>query len=95
MAYIDVGSKCDEETFDFMLKRVENPLPINLQLALRHEGKKVSERTNLMRKQDRYLRRILPKSHAKETFLKGLYERPLSEVVRKYLNSNEKDWQNK
>ena len=38
VAYIDIGKG---ETFDFMLRRIKGDLPIDLQLALRHEGKNV------------------------------------------------------
>ena len=91
VAYIDIPSKDDEETFDFMLKRVGKALPIDLQLALGHEGTKIKERTKLMRKQDRYLRRILPKGDSRETFLKDLYERPLSEVIEQSSKAKEKN----
>ena len=90
VAYIDISSKGNEETFDFMLTRVRNVLPIDLQLALGHEGKKIKQRTKLMRKQDRYLRRILPKGVAREAFFKDLYDRSLNDVVQQSLKARKK-----
>ena len=87
VAYIDIGKK---ETFDFMLSRVQKALPIDIQLALGHEGKKVKERTALMRKQDRHLRHILPRGNAYAMFIENMYERPVNAVIQQSLKAQGK-----
>ena len=84
VAYVDIG---EGETFDFMLTRIQKDLPVDLQLALRHEGKNVKERSKLMRKQDRHLRRVLPHGHNLKMFMKSLYERPLNTVIQQSLKA--------
>ena len=87
VAYIDIGKG---ETFDFMLRRIQKALPVDLQFALAHESKKINERTALMRKQDRRLRRILPRGNALNMFIKNLYERPVNAVVQQSLKAQKK-----
>ena len=87
VAYIDIGNG---ETFDFMLRRIKEDLPVDLQLALRHEGKNVKERSALMRKQDRRLRRIMPSGNTRDMFIKNLYERPLNIVIKQSLQAEKK-----
>ena len=91
VAYIDIPKPNKNETFDFMLKQVKGALPVDLQLALRHEGKDVKERTTLMRKQDRRLRRILPRGTAHDMFIKNLYEQPVRLVVQQSLKTQDKE----
>lgn len=90
VAYIDIPKSNEDETFDFMLSRVKKALPIDLQLALGHEGKNVTERTKLMRKQDRRLRRILPRGKARKLLMEDLYDRPVNVVVKKSLKAKER-----
>ena len=87
VAYIDIG---EGETFDFMLSRIQEDLPVDLQLALWHEGKNVKERTKLMRKQDRRLRRILRRGNTLNMFMKKLYERPVNTVIQQSLKAQKK-----
>ena len=90
VAYIDIPrTEGKEETFDFMLKRIKDALPIDLQLALGHEGKNIKERTTLMRKQDRRLRRIRPHGTIHDLLTKNLYERPVNLVVEQSLKTQE------
>ena len=84
VAYIDVG---EGETFDFMLKRIQQDLPVDLQFALWHEGKNVKERSALMRKQDKRLRRIMPRGNTTNMFIKNLYERPVNTVIQQSLKA--------
>ena len=94
VAYIDIPKSGKSETFDFMLSRIQKDqkdFPVDLQLALRHEGKKVKERTALMRKQDKHLRRILPRGNALDMFIKNLYELPVSAVIQQSLEGAEKE----
>ena len=86
VAYVDVGLN-EGETFDFMLKRIQQDLPVDLQFALWHEGKNVKERSALMRKQDRRLRRIMPHGNTTDMFIKNLYERPVNTVVQQSLKA--------
>ena len=84
VAYIDIGKG---ETFDFMLKRIQKDLPVDLQFALWHEGKNVKERSALMRKQDRRLRRIMPSGNTSDMFIKNLYKRPVNAVIQQSLKA--------
>ena len=98
VAYIDIPKSGKSETFDFMLSRIQKDqkdFPVDLQLALRHEGKKVKERTALMRKQDKHLRRILPRGNALDMFIKNLYELPVSAVIQQSLKAQKKKKENK
>ena len=90
VAYMDIGKSGPNETFDFMLRRIQKALPVDLQLALRHESKKIEERTALMRKQDRHLRRLLKRGNALDMFIKNLYEQPVNAVVQQSLNTEKK-----
>ena len=88
VAYIDIPND-KNETFDFMLSRIKDALPVDLQLALGHEGKNIKERTKLMRKQDRRLRRMRPRGNAPNVWMKNLYERPISDVVQHSIGTRE------
>ena len=77
------------------LSRIQKDLPVDLQLALGHEGKNVKERTKLMRKQDRRLRRILPRGNALNMFMKNLYERPVNVVIQEFLKAQKKEEEKK
>ena len=70
-----------------MLKRIQQDLPVDLQFALWHEGKNVKQRSALMRKQDRRLRRIMPHRNTTDMFIKNLYERPVNTVVQQSLKA--------
>ena len=91
VAYIDIGDRGNSESFDFMLKRVQKALPIDLELALGHEGKKLKERTALMRKQDRHLRRVLSRGNAGDRFVRDLYERPVNAIVEQSLRARKRE----
>ena len=97
VAYIDIPKSGKSETFDFMLSRIQKALPVDLQLALWHEGKNVKERTKLMRKQDRRLRRILPHGNTFnfKMLMKKLYERPVNAVIQQSLKAQKKKKENK
>ncbi len=91
VAYIDIEGIEEGQTFDFMLERIHDALPIELQLALVHEGKKKKDRTKLMRKQERNLRRVLPTGDVRRSFMEALYDRPLSDAVKKPAKLEEKE----
>ena len=74
-----------------MLKRSQKAFPVDLQLALGHEGKKVKERTALMRKQDRQLRRMLPRGNAWDMLAKDLYERPVNVIIEQSVRARERE----
>ena len=95
VAYIDIRNSDKNETFDFMLSRIRKDLPVDLQFALGHEGKKVQERTALMRKQDRHLRRILPRGKTLDMFIKNLYERPVNAVIQQSIKAQKKKKEDK
>ena len=90
VAYIDIDDRGNSETFDFMLKRSLKTLPIDIQLALSHEGERVKERTTLMRKQDRQLRRIMPRGGALEVFGREWYEQPVGVTLQQSARARER-----
>ena len=68
--------------FDFLLKRFSKELPLELQLALRHEsaGTKLS---TLAKKQDKQLQRILRANKPLRAYIKTMYEQPVNAFVAK------------
>lgn len=79
VAYIDSGAG---ESFDFLLKDHGGDLPLDLILAYKHESKDVKERTALMRKQDKRLKRILKHNKALDNAIDALYKNPLKEISK-------------
>jgi len=79
VAYMDSGAG---ESFDFLLKAHGGDLPLDLLLAYRHESEDVKERSALMRKQDKRLKRILKNNKALERAVEALYKNPLRELTK-------------
>ena len=62
--------------FDFLLERYTKELPYELQLALQHEAEG-NQRTALLKKQDKYLKRSLKGNSALRDYIDKLYDQPI------------------
>jgi hypothetical protein len=83
VTYIELGA---EETFDFLLKSHSKDLPLDLSLAVESESKNLKERTTLMRRQDRRIKRLLKsKSPLADQILKS--KSPLADQIKKLYES--------
>jgi len=79
VAYIDATS---EETLDFLLKDRVGKLPLDLTLAVRHESEDVKKRTVLMKKQEKYFKRIIKGNKSLVSQIEKLYEKPLKSLIQ-------------
>ena len=70
------------KNFDFLLERYSRELPLELQLAVRHEsaGMKLS---SLVKKQDKQLQRSLRANKPLRAYIRNMYEQPVNEFVAK------------
>ena len=84
VAYVDLGG---EESFDFLLKGHSENLPIDLALAIGHEGEDLKTRTALMRKQDRRIRKLLRRNPSLRAHIKAMYEKPIRGTEHKLVES--------
>lgn len=80
VTHIELGAS---ESFDFMLEEFKENIPIDIQLALRHEGNNLSQRTALMKKQDRAIRKALKNNQLLKNTVSDMYDKPLSSTVFK------------
>jgi NACHT C-terminal Helical domain 1 len=83
IAYLDTGAG---DSFDFLLKEHANDLPLDLSLAYKHESDSLKERSALMRKQDKRIKRILKHNKDLARAVDALYQNPikaLSEDAKK------------
>ena len=70
------------QSFDFLLERYSKELPLELQLAVRHEsaGTKLS---TLAKKQDKHLQRSLRANRPLRAYIKSMYEKSVNAFVAK------------
>lgn len=78
VVYIDVGGI---ESFDFLLKGHSRDLPLDLALAIKHESRELTDRSLLMRKHERRIRKLLKGNRALQTLIKNMYGRPIKSPV--------------
>lgn len=80
IAYIQLG---EDKSFDILLKKYADKLPIDIGLAIQNEAKDLKERSSLMRKQDRRIRHLLKDNSPlpKELNLSG--KTPLAQEITK------------
>ena len=79
VAYIELGGG---ESFDFLLKNHTDNLDIDLLLAINHESENFKIRTDLMKKQDRRIKKLLKGSAALNAQVKKLYDQPIESVLQ-------------
>lgn len=82
VAYIDIS---DGQSFDFLLKNHHENMPIDLLMAYSHESKNIQEHSELMKKQDRRIKKILKRNKPLTDFIEDMYEKPLSISYKKTL----------
>lgn len=73
-AYIELGAT---ETFDILLKKYAQDLPLDINLLIHYETKDLKVRSDLMRKQDRKIKHILRDNKPLNHEVKILYESPI------------------
>ena len=65
------------ESFDFLLRNYTEVLPLDLSYAVRHEARKFSERTKLMRQQDRRIRKLLKNNNSANAAVDKMFGTPI------------------
>ena len=65
------------KTFDFLLKDFGHKLPIDILLAYNHESKDIKKKSELMKKQDKRIHKILKTDRNLAKEVEKLYENPL------------------
>lgn len=79
VAYIDASS---DESLDFLLKERVGRLPLDLTLAIRHESESIKNLSTLMKKQERYFKKIVKGNKSLITQIEKLYEKPVKLLVQ-------------
>ncbi len=79
VAYIDSGAG---KTFDFLLKDFGKILPLDVLLAYDHESKNTKNKNDLMKKQDKRIKRLLGGNRQLSREIEKLYENPLGEISK-------------
>lgn len=79
VAYIDAGAG---KSFDFLLKEHVEKLPLDLSLAYEHETKNIKERTALMKRQDKRMKRLLKHNQALNKHVQELYANPIGALEK-------------
>lgn len=77
------------KTFDFLLER-HGDLPLEVKLALKHEGADMKP-TTLWRKQFRHLRRMLKGNKSLKEYIDRLYEQPIGDAVARNKEKMERE----
>jgi hypothetical protein len=80
VAYIDSGAG---KTFDFLLKDFAKSLPLDILLAYDHESKNIKNKNELMKKQDKHIKRLFSGNRQLSKEIEKLYENPLGEIAKK------------
>lgn len=80
VAYIDIGAG---ETFDFLLKNHQENMPIDLVMAYRHESQTIKEHSDLMKKQDKRIKKIFKHNRPLIDDVNKLYDKPISIAYKK------------
>lgn len=79
VAHIDTGAG---DSFDFLLKGHGSDLPLDLSLAYKHESENLKERSTLMRKQDKRIKRVIKQNRALDKAINELYKNPIRELTK-------------
>lgn len=74
VAYIDATS---EQSFDFLLKDHLGKLPLDIELAIRHESEKLTKKSLLLKKQEKHFKKILKNNQPLSSQIKKMYEKPV------------------
>jgi len=74
VAYIDLGTG---ESFDFLLKNHQDELPIDVVMAYRHESKYIKIHSDIMKKQDKRIKKLFKQNKPLVDYVKKMYDMPL------------------
>lgn len=77
VAYIDMGKPGG---FDFLLNAHTGSLPLDIQLAIGHEAKELRTRSQLLKKQEKHLRKMLRDNSELRNSVRALYNVPVREL---------------
>jgi hypothetical protein len=80
VAYIDISAG---ETFDFLLKNHQENMPIDLVMAYRHESESIKDHSDLMKRQDKRIKKIFKHNRPLIDDVNRLYEKPISISYKK------------
>ncbi|MCL4266262.1 MAG: hypothetical protein KJ069_23855 [Anaerolineae bacterium] len=80
VAYIELD---ENQTFDLLFELYPDPLPLDLSLTLRRETKNLSERTRLMRKQDKRVKKLLKGNQNLANIVEKMYETPVRQIKQR------------
>lgn len=83
VAYIDIG---DGNSFDFLLNAHQDNMPIDLVMAYRHESGNVKDHSELMKRQDKKIKRLFRNNKSLVDEVKKMYDVPVSISSKKQLN---------
>jgi hypothetical protein len=67
----------EQESFDFLLETFTEPLPLDISLAIRHESDNLPERTRLMKKQDRRIKKLFRGNQNYSNIIDKMYQTPI------------------
>jgi hypothetical protein len=79
VAYIDTGIG---KSFDFLLREHAGDLPLDLALAYNHEAHGMKQRSALMKKQDKRIKRWLKQNTELQNGIEQLYQNPIKELAK-------------
>jgi NACHT domain len=85
VAYIDSGAG---KSFDFLLKDFSKSLPLDILLAYNHESKSIKNKSDLMKKQNKRIKKVLGGSKDLGTEIQKLYENPIGEMTKQMKKLN-------
>ena len=80
VTYIELGL---ENSFDFLLESFKDTLPLDISLALRHESEDITERTRLMKKQDKRVRKLIRGNQNLKQIIERMYSIPVKQIEEK------------
>ncbi len=77
VAYIDSGAG---ESFDFLFRSLGTKLPLDIMLAYRHESENTKHKNDVMKRQDKRIRKILGNDKSLVRQVTKLYENPIGVI---------------
>ncbi len=78
--YIDLEGK---DSFDLILKEHAKELPLSVQLAITHEGKDIKEKTVLLKRHEKAVKKAVRGNKSLQSQLDNMYDRPLRLIKNK------------
>ena len=87
VASIDIGSK---DVFDFLIRTRMEKLPLEIEMAMKHEFHELKGLTTLMKKQDKQVNRKLKHNSSLLSAVKKLYDIPIQPTKAKTKDSRKK-----